>query len=45
MNRLFINIDKILDKNKVDDIVDVHGVVVMRESKTEMKQVFGKTNE
>ena len=38
MNRLFINIDEILDKNEVDDIIDVHGVVVMRESKIEMKQ-------
>ena len=40
MNRLFIDIDEILDKNEVD-IIDVHGVVDMRESKTEMKQVFG----
>ena len=38
MNKLFINIDEILDKNEVDDIIDVHGVVVMRESKIEMKQ-------
>ena len=35
---LFIHIDEILDKNEVDDIIDVHGVV---ESKIEMKQVFG----
>ena len=41
MNRLFIDIDEILDKNEVDDIIDVHGVVDMRESKIEMKQVFG----
>ena len=40
MNRLFIDVDEILDKNEVD-IIDVHGVVDMRESKTEMKQVFG----
>ena len=41
MNRLFIDIDEILDKNEVDDIIDVHGVVDMRESKTEIKEVFG----
>ena len=40
MNRLFIDIDEIHDKNEVH-IIDVHGVVDMRESKTEMKQVFG----